>query len=279
MEGLLPMDAKELIRAGRLPEARSQLIEEVKSSPADSGKRTLLFQVQIFFGQWDKAERHLDTIAAQDASKEAGAQVYKNLIQAERERSEVAKRNRRAEFLPQTPPYVETHYAAWQKVVDGQLEEAQALFDRVVAQRPVISGTLDGKDFVGLKDTDTFLSPFLEAIIHERYVWIPFESIRELSVSPPKTLFDLIWTSARVTTWEGLTMNCYFPVLYPESFLHEDDRVKLGRMTDWTPLGGSFAKGVGQHVYQIGEEDVAILEIQDALFKHPDPVESGENSD
>lgn len=273
------MDAKELIRAGRLPEARSQLIEEVRSSPAASGKRTLLFQVLILFGEWDKAERHLETLAAQDVGKEIGAQVYKNIIQAERDRVEVARLNRRAEFLPQTPPYLETHYAAWQKVVDEQLEEAQGLFGQVEAQRPTISGTLDGKDFVGFQDTDTLLSPFLEAIVHERYVWIPFEAIRELSVSPPKTLFDLIWTSARLTTWEGLTLNCYLPVLYPESFLHEDDRVKLGRMTDWAHLGGSFSRASGQHVYQIGEEDVALLEIQEAVFNFASSGESGESSD
>ena len=61
------MDSRDLIKAGRLSEARKQLIEEVKSSPADSGKRTLLFQVLIFCGEWDKAERHLETVAAQDA--------------------------------------------------------------------------------------------------------------------------------------------------------------------------------------------------------------------
>jgi protein involved in temperature-dependent protein secretion len=62
-------------------------------------------------------------------------------------------------------------------------------------------------------------------------------------------------------------MNCYLPVLYADSFLHEDDRVKLGRLTDWTSIGGPFAKGMGQHVFQVGEEDVGILEIREVLFK------------
>jgi type VI secretion system protein ImpE len=64
----------------------------------------------------------------------------------------------------------------------------------------------------------------------------------------------------------GLTLNCFLPVLYPDSFQHEDDRLKLGRMTDWTDLGPGFHQGFGQHVYQVGDDDVAILEIREAVF-------------
>ncbi len=273
------MDSKDLIKAGRLSEAREQLIEEVKSSPADVSKRTLLFQVLAFCGEWNKAESHLETIAVQDSGRETGVQVYKNLIHAERVRVEVLKRKSRPSFLPKTPPYIEMYYAALEKLVEKKIEEVKELFDRIEIQRPVISGTVNGKDFTGFRDTDTFLSIFLEAIVHERCIWIPFESIRELSISPPKTLFDLLWITARITTWEGLTMNCYLPVTYTESFLHEDDRIKLGRMTDWTPLGGPFLKGSGQHVFQIGEEEIPILEIQEVLFKTPDLGKSDEKRD
>ena len=263
------MNSKDLIKAGRLSEARKQLVEDVKSSPADLGKRTLLFQVLTFCGEWDKAERHLDAIAVQDSNRETGVQVYKNLIHAEKQRLEVSRLNGRSSCMPETPPYLEMYYAAWQKVVEKKIDEANELFEQVFAQRPMISGTVNGRKFTGFKDTDTFLSLFLEAIVYERYVWIPFESIRELSITPPSTLFDLLWTMARITTWEGLTTKCYLPVLYPESFLHEDDRVKLGRMTDWTPLGGAFSKGMGQHVFQTGDEEMAILEIREAVFNVP----------
>ena len=74
-------------------------------------------------------------------------------------------------------------------------------------------------------------------------------------------------------TWEGLTINCYLPVLYPDSFLHKDDRVKLGRMTDWVSLEGPFSKGMGQHVYGVNGEEIAILEIRDVTFQVPVPAE------
>lgn len=263
------MDIKELIKAGRLNEARQQAIEGLKARPADQGQRTLLAQILFYLGEWDKAELHLDTLAAQNVKAEAGVQVYKNLIAAEKERLEVVARKRRPSFLPETPPYTEKYFLALEKITAGALSEAQELFAQIDRERPSISGTMNGKPFTGFKDTDTFLSLFLEAMVHERYAWIPFESIRELVLEPPKTFLDLLWATARITTWEGLTLNCFLPALYPRSYIAEDDRLKLGRMTDWIPLGGPFARGIGQHVYEIGSDDVAILELREVLFTLP----------
>jgi type VI secretion system protein ImpE len=273
------MNSRDLIKAGRLSEARAQLTREVKSSPADLGKRTLLFQVLSFCGEWGKAEQHLDAIAVQDSSKETGVQVYKNLLQAEKERQGISKLNRRPSFLPETPPYVERYFSAWKKVLEKKVEEAEALLLSLKAQLPAVSGTVDGMSFAGFKDTDSFFSPFLEAIVHERYIWVPLAAIRELSISSPKTLFDLLWVPALVTTWEGLRVSCYLPVLYPDSSLHEDEKVKLGRMTDWISLGGPFSKGLGQHVYQVGEEEKSLLEMREVLFQFPGSAEIHESKD
>jgi type VI secretion system protein ImpE len=267
MEVIFVMDVKELIRSGRLSEARKQLVEEVKSSPADVSKRTLLFQVLALCGEWDKADRHLDVIVAQDASTETGVQVYKNLIHAEKERIEVFKRTRYPSLLTKAPSYFEMYFAAWDKLLKQDIEESQKLYDQIETLCPPLSGTINGKSFSGFRDMDDLLSLFIEVIVHERYVWIPCESLRELSIAPPKTLFDLLWITVHITTWEGLSLNCYMPVLYPESFLHEDERVKLGRMTDWIPLGGPFYRGRGQHVFQVGEAELALLEIRELVFE------------
>lgn len=266
----------DLIKAGKLPEARKQLVAEVKSAPGDTGKRTLLFQVLALYGEWDKAERQLDTIAALDSRRETGVQVFKNILQGERERQEVTALKRRPSFLPGMPPYIEQYFAVWQKLMEKKVQEAGELYRKIERERPALSGTVNGRPFCGFRDTDAFLSLFLEAIVHERYVWIPLESILEIVISPPGSLFDLLWSSCRITCREGLALNCYLPVLYPNSFHHEDDRVKLGRMTDWNPLGGSFSKGMGQHVFEIGEEEVALLEIREMLLE---PFTSGDENE
>ena len=273
------MNAKELIKAGKLLEARKRLTDEVKSSPDDVGKRVLLFQVLAFCGEWDKADRHLDVIAAQGVNTEIGVQVYKNLVNGEKERIAVFQRKQRPAFLPKTPPYADTYFLAYERLAEKKIEEAITLFNQIDNQQSEISGTLNGKDFTGFKDTDRYLAFSLEAIVHERYVWIPFDDIIELVISSPTTLFDLLWIKALVTTHEGLTLNCYLPVLYPESFLHQDDRVKLGRMTDWIPLGGPFSKGMGQHVFEIGRDEMSILEIREARFHVSDTMKGDPKSD
>jgi type VI secretion system protein ImpE len=270
------MDARDLIKAGRLSEARQNLIDAVKSSPADTGKRTLLFQIHALCGEWDKAERDLDLIAAQDAKREIGVQVYRNIVRAEMERSEVFTLGRRASFLPESPPNAELYFALQKKLLNNEIPEAAGLFNQVKSQIPHLSGSMNGKKFIGFSDTDSCTAFFLETIIHERYVWIPFAAIRELIITPPKALFDLIWAASRITTWEGLILNCFLPVLYVDSYRHTDDRVKLGRMTDWTAMGGSFTKGSGQHVFQIGEDERALLEIQELLFNLPGSTELDE---
>ena len=268
------MDVKELIRAGKIADARKELVEYIKASPADSGKRTLLFQVLSFYGEWEKAKKHLEILAAQDPEIETGIQVYLNLVNAEIERAKVFNNGMRPAFLPKAPPYMELYYNAADELKKEHFDKARELFEQLDDQITDRSGSVNGKDFNSFKDTDTLLSPFLEIIVHERYVWIPLESIRELVIPTPEKLFDLIWVPAIITTWEGLTLNCYMPVTYHGSSDNEDDRIKTGRMTDWVTSGGIFLKGMGQHVFEIGDEDMGILEIREVIFKQD--VNSGE---
>lgn len=260
------MDTKDLIKAGRLLDARERLIDEVKSSPADLDKRTFLVQVLAYCGEWDKTERQLEVIAAQDPDRETGVQVYKNLIHGEKERMDVFREEIRPAFLPQSPPYIEMFYEAVNKLKNNKFSEANDLFCQIDSKRPVISGTVNGKRFTGLKDTDTLVSVFLEAFVQERYICIPFDEIKELAIAPPKTFFDLLWIASKIITRDGLVINCYLPVLYHESFLHKDERIRLGRLTEWISLGGDFLKGMGQHIYEIGGEDIPVLEIREIIF-------------
>jgi type VI secretion system protein ImpE len=270
------MDPKEYLKAGRLLEARKLLIDQIKAAPADSGLRTLLFQVLSYLGEWDKARRHLDTLALQDARMETGVQTYRHLLTAEAEREKVVTLLQPPSLLPESPVYFESYYSGLEKLAEKDIEKAKELLDQARAMRPTIRGTLNGNHFEGFSDTDTFLSPFLEVFVHDRYAWIPFECIRELTISRPETFLDLLWSQADITTWEGLTMNCYLPILYPTSYKQKDERIQLGRLTDWIPLGGGLSKGVGQHVFEAGKDDVAILEIRELRFQCEDLEAKGE---
>jgi type VI secretion system protein ImpE len=260
------MDVKDLIAAGKLAEARARLTADVKAAPSDVSKRVLLFQVLAFLGEWEKAERHLDMVVSLNPSSETGVQVYMNVVRAEKERRSVMNGKGLPGFVTGAPPYLDLCLAAWNELKGGKPEEALLMYERIEAQRRPVPGEIDGRKFDDFRDTDAFLSYFLEVVVHDRYIWVPFDSIRELSIDPPKTLFDLLWIPARMMTWEGMSLHCYIPVVYADSFAQKDERIQLGRLTDWLPLGGPFYRGVGQRVFQVGEDDIPLLELRDVSF-------------
>ncbi|HFQ81456.1 MAG TPA: hypothetical protein ENK33_08815 [Desulfobacterales bacterium] len=260
------MNIKELIKNGQLDETRRQLVEILKKSPADPGSRTLFFQTLCYCGEWEKAGRHLEAIAAQDPGRAAGVEVCRKLIQAEQERSRVAAGACNASFPGEPPAWAELSYALREALKHKKIAAARELLERLEAALPAVSGRVNGNPFSGFRETDTLLLPFLEVFAHERYLWVPFTSLRELSIEPPATWLDLLWIPASLTTWQGLTMNCFLPVLYPDTCLEKDERLRLGRMTDWAALGGPYTRGRGQHVFEIGGEDVSILDIRQVEF-------------
>ena len=40
----------------------------------------------------------------------------------------------------------------------------------------------------------------------------------------------------------------------------------MGKMTEWNSLGGHFVQGLGQQVFEIDGEDMALLEIEQIVF-------------
>lgn len=260
------MNAKELIKEGKLSEARTLLVDEIKKSPGNTGLRTLLFQVLIFSGEWEKADRHLDAVGTQNAETMPAIALYKSLVQAERERLKVIKLKDTPSFATETPEYFPLYWEAMEKLQNSKPDEALKLFQQIDAQLDELSGTVNGKEFKGFTNTDSAFTYFLETFAHERYILVPFEKIRELLIQPPESLFDLIWPQATLTTWGGLSMNCFLPALYPETYLQENNELRMGKLTDWAPRCGPFVKGIGQQVFEIGGADMAILEIQELLF-------------
>jgi type VI secretion system protein ImpE len=260
------MNAKSLIKDGNLSDARVMLVERVKTNPADTAARSLLFQVMLLCGEWDKAKRQLDIIASRNASPDMNQTIFEHLIQAEKERLEVFSMDRRPTFFPEIPDYSEDFFAARELLKTGTLDGAAERFSRIDDNLPQPKGTLNGEPFVGFRNTDSTLAYVIEAIEYERYLWVPIANVREMVVRPPATLLDLIWAKGRITTWEGLTMGCFFPVRYPGSTASDDDQTRMGRLTRWEDLGGGFARGLGQQVFDIGGTDCSIFEITEAVF-------------
>jgi len=260
------MTAEELLKAGHLSAAVEQLNQEVRSRPTDMQRRTFLFEVLCFAGDYQRAERQLDMLGQQSATADIGVQVYRHILAAERARQGLFSEGVQPNFLFPPPSYTHLHLEAVDRLSNQQPAEAAALLEQAQHSYPPLRGSLAGQPFTTWRDGDDLLAPFLEVIFHDQYVWLPFEQIKQLHIPTPKRLRDLLWVPATLEAHSGPVGAVFLPVLYPDSHRHADDRVKLGRMTDWTDMGEGVARGAGQHLFFIDGQDRGILEMQEIEF-------------
>jgi type VI secretion system protein ImpE len=232
------MNAKELFQAGQLAEAIQALTSEVRSNPTDPRRRSFLFELLSFAGEFDRGAKHLDVLAQAGPSAEVGALLYKSALAAERQRLALFS--------------------------SGEVKPAPD--DSVSGP-----GMLNGRPFTTIEDADPRLGSRLEAFIAGEYVLIPFRYIGSLQLAAPRSLRDLLWSSSIVKTspdFAGKELGeVLLPILYPLTWRHADDAVKLGRETRWEESGAGGAVPFGQRLLLLdGEEVVPLLEVRDLQF-------------
>jgi len=260
------MNAKDLLDAGKLSAALEQLNQEVRAHPVDSRLRTFLFELLCFAGDYQRAEGQLDVIAQQNTNIELGAQIYRNALAAERARIAVATQDSLPTFLLEPPAFAALHVAALHRLREGNAAEARALLTQAEEARPRMRGQVDGAAFSDFSDGDVVLSPFLEVIIRDRYVWVPFVQVKRFTVAAPKRLRDLLWVPGTLETLNGPAGEAFFPVLYCGSSGSDNEQVKLGRMTDWNDAGEGLQRGVGQRMFFVDNSERSILETREIEF-------------
>ena len=223
------MEAKQLFEQGDLEGAIQAVTREVKAHPAETPRRTFLFELLCFAGDFERANRQLDVIAHQDSLAEPAVQVYRNILHAELARRRLNAGGVQPEFLLDAPPYARLHVEASARLGAERCADARALLDESESMSPPLRGRIDEQPFEEFRDCDDLIAPFLELIILRDYVWLPFAQIRELELGAPERPRDLLWTPVRVSLTTGAQHRGYVPVLYCDSHRHADNQVKLGR--------------------------------------------------
>ncbi|MCZ2075157.1 MAG: virulence protein SciE type [Bryobacterales bacterium] len=230
------MTARELFQAGRLNESVQALGAELRKDPTDTRRRTFLFELLCFAGEYERAEKQLDILASEKKESDLGALLYRAAIHAERTRNEM--------FSKRDFP-------------SGRASER-------------VDGTFEGRPFSTIEDGDPRIGPRLEVFAAGAYLWIPFEHLASIEIPEPKRLRDLIWTPALVRTgpaFKGKELGeVLLPVLTPLSSRHPDDHVRLGRSTVWEETEDGRVVPAGQKMIVVDGEEVPILEIRSIHF-------------
>jgi type VI secretion system protein ImpE len=231
------MTARELFRAGQLSEAIKSLGAEVRDNPTDPQRRTFLFELLCFAGEFDRAEKHLNILSEGGQNAQLGAMLYFSALHAERLRLE--------------------HFKKEGNTPAPKSERA-------------VSGTLNGLSFESITDADPRMGTRLELFAAGAYLWIPFEHIVSIELEPPKRLRDLLWAPALVRTGPEFKDRelgeVLIPVIYPNSSASTDDSVRLGRETHWQDVEGGDPIPLGQKMFLVDGEEFPLLEIRKLEF-------------
>ncbi|MBZ5619979.1 MAG: virulence protein SciE type [Acidobacteriia bacterium] len=226
------MTARELYQAGKLDEAVQALNAEIRDNPADSKRRTFLFELLCFAGKYERAEKQLDILSQGSMEAMTGAMLYRAALHAERTRNELFEKK----------DYPTTGSAVTEP-----------------------AGTLNGKPFLSITDSDPRIGPRLEVFAAGQYMWIPLAHVASVEMQPPKRLRDLLWAPVLLHTgpsFKDMELGeVLMPVLAPFSFRHADDAVRLGRATVWEELGDELVP-FGQKSFLVDGEEYPILELR-----------------
>ena len=251
------MNSRELYQAGQIDEAVRALGSELRNDPTDTRRRTFLFELLCFTGEYDRAEKQLDILA--DLGKEAamGTLLYRSALQA--------ARTRRDMFEKKTFPlgYAGGTACATTTATPtfSESEVGQAV--------PPAGGTLNGQAFESIEDADPRIGARLEVFAAGAYLWLPFEHITSVRMEPPKRLRDTIWIPAILQTGpkcKGLDLGeVLLPALTPLASKHPQNSVRLGRETVWEETAGETVPA-GQKLLLVDGEEIPILEVRNLLF-------------
>lgn len=229
-----------LYREGKLREAIKALGDELRSNPLDVKRRTFLFELLVFAGEYDRAEKQLDVLAGANAGAAAGTLLYRSALHAERTRQAMFANHE----APPTKPGT------------------------------VYPGVWNGTAFSEFRDSDPRIGANLEVFLAGSYTWIPIHYLRRLEIEPPANLRDLMWARARVETSADFRLQelgeVLLPVLCPLSSRHEDETVQLGRESAWEPDEAHGEVPYGAKILLIDEVEVPLLEIRSVTWTGPE---------
>jgi type VI secretion system protein ImpE len=261
------MNASELFKAGKLSDAVASQVQEVKSHPADHGRRLFLFELLAFSGDLDRARKQIEAIHYDEMERESARMAYRQLLDAEEARRRVFRDGIMPQLLTPPPEYLYKRLQAINCLRASQQAEASALLAEADEAAPPLRGVLNGKPFDGLRDCDDLFGPVLEVMAHGDYYWLPLEQVESLHLNAPRFPRDLLWLPAKLSIREGPAGDVFLPALYPESHAHEDDRIKLGRATDWKQMEDGPTRGVGARLFLVGEDGLELLYWQEVCLE------------
>lgn len=271
------MKAKELFQNGALDEAIAAAVEEVKARPSDPRLRSFLAELLAFASDFERADKQLDALGTMHVDFALGVVLFRQLLRAERWRSQCFQEGRVPEFISQPTEELQRRLRALVALREESFDEALATLNEAESLRQRRDGTANGQAFSDCRDLDDLLGSIVEVLTSNgTYYWVPMERIEFIEFHPVKHARDQLWRGARIEVDGKIEGEVYVPVLYPGSVQNADPRVRLGRTTDWTSPCEGIVRGQGQKMWLFGDDAVPLLQVGTIDFPVTGSASAGE---
>jgi len=259
--------ATEHFQAGELAEAIAAQSALVKKHPANTELRGFLCELLSFCPDMERVDKHLDVMGRQDPKVAMGVAEFRQVVQAAAARIECFTSGAMPGFIGDPTPLLQKHLRALATLREGDQSGAAELLAEAEAERPTVGGTADGQAFEDFRDLDDVCAPFWEVLTTTgKYFWIPNERVEDVEFAAPNRARDLVWRQAQMTVRGGPEGVVYVPALYAGTHQSDDERLHLGRATEWLGGDGAPVRGAGQRMLMFGEEVRSILEVTRITF-------------
>lgn len=249
------MAAQAQIQSDRVVEELSAIQSRVRAFPEDRQARETLFHLYCITGQWEKAGTQLRSLAGLDKGTKKLAPLYEKLLEAELQRQKVFARKAKPTIFGEPEEWIAWQARALELLSQNQSAPAAELRNKAWDAAPNSPGSIDGEAFDWIADADGRLGPILEAVVDGLYYWVPFIRIQSITMEPPKTLGDLVWTHA-VFQWRGgAGTTGFIPTRYSGSETAGEGDLQMARKTEWTQRSDGWAFGMGQRLFITSQPD------------------------
>ncbi|MFT5322564.1 MAG: type VI secretion system protein ImpE [Planctomycetaceae bacterium] len=254
------MTSHEAFQAGRLTEAIELATDTVRNSPTDTDARSFLAVLLCFAGEWERADKQLDSVKLQSTELAIGISLVRQLIRAEQARDDFFNVGRVPEVTNEPSEHLQLTLRASVEQREGKLAEAAVLIASAEEKRPTVTGAHGEQEFSGIRDLDDLLAGVCEVLTSNgKYYLVPFDQIVLLEFKPPEKPLDLLWRQARMIVDDGPDGEVYIPVLYHSSSVSGDEQLRMGRATDWVGDDSGPVRGVGQRELLLGDDTHSLL--------------------
>ncbi len=257
------MNAADHYLEGNLSAAIEAIAEEIRDEPNNAAKRAFLVELLCFAGDFERADKQLNTMVTLDAKAALTASTWRQIILAAQIRKDVFESACIPEVIETPTSAIEKSLALLVAVHEKSPKDISKYLG--VEETPSNDNAhntllINRQAVTDWRDLDDLNANILEVLASNgKYFWVDFSQVIELEFYKPERPIDLLWRKANIMLTNGTEGEVFIPALYPGS-ADDDDATKLGRKTEWQDEHGVF-RGRGLRTWLVGDDAKTIMEI------------------